>query len=602
VLGVVFLAETLVMVLLPTLARHVSPSFVPVLDATVLILLAAPLLWWLVVRPARHEVLERARQRETEVAALLTAARAVLEVREFSAAARVILAASRNAVGAEAGYIALIHDRGAESDGLYLDGDGRLRRGEPSLAGLFAGLRSGAYQLDRTVYFNQLDRAAWSAILPAVQMATRNVLLAPLKLGERTIGLLGLADKPGGFSDADTRLATGFAELAVVAVKHSQSLAALEARERDLRLAHAGLEHKVQEARALYEFATQVGGLHDLSAILTLAADRARVLLRGDGSAVCLATKCPGKASMRATSGNTTGFCAGEEGGACWDRAEDGPTRHACGALRGAHLAAHVGVPLRHGAEVIGALCVGSSTARVFTPSETDLLCMLATQAAIAIEKTELYDEIRRLTALKERQRISRDIHDGLAQALALLHFRLSLVHKAIKKAHPDMVEGLEEAMSLSRHAYEDTRHSISVLRTDRGTGEGSLIQAVKKYGQDFTREHGIPVEVEAHHAVPLSPASEVQVMRIVQEALANTWRHAQADQLKIRMDGENGLVLTIEDDGCGFDPAAVGGPDRDHFGLQIMRERAEGLGGKLTVASRPGRGTRIVVSLPAGA
>jgi two-component system nitrate/nitrite sensor histidine kinase NarX len=108
-------------------------------------------------------------------------------------------------------------------------------------------------------------------------------------------------------------------------------------------------------------------------------------------------------------------------------------------------------------------------------------------------------------------------------------------------------------------------------------------------------------VEVEARRAALLSPASEVQVMRIVQEALANIWRHAHADHLWIRMDCENGLLLTIEDDGCGFDPTAVGGPDPDHFGLQIMRERAQGLGGKLTVASRPGQGTRVVVSLPVG-
>lgn len=384
----------------------------------------------------------------------------------------------------------------------------------------------------------------------------------------------------------------------------------LQARERDLRAAHDQLEQKVRETQALYRIGTEISGLRELDRILGSVVEKARELLRTEAAAICMFTQEQDELVALATSGLAEAFqsCAlpasrSLPAGRTAVTPED-LTAHIprCTIMQPEFLRAHLAAPLRRGDTTIGMICVCSREPRTFSAAETDLLTGLATQAAIAIENARLYEEVRSLATLEERERIAREMHDGLAQALGLLHMKLRRAEEQSAAAGPSpAADGLREMAAITAGAYEEVRQSIFGLRTMVSRGLG-LIPTLTEYLHEFSAQNGIGVELEVSDGRPihLSPASEVQLVRIIQEALTNIRKHAGAAHAWVRLHRQDPWVqVTIEDDGRGFDPATLASPDRLHFGLQTMRERAEGLGGKLEIDTTPGRGTRVVATLP---
>ncbi len=385
----------------------------------------------------------------------------------------------------------------------------------------------------------------------------------------------------------------------------------LQARERDLGAARDQLEQKVRETQALYRIGTEISSLHQLDRILRSVVEKARELLRSQAAALCLLTPEQDELVALAVSGPTEAFRvspppAGRSGPA--GRTPITPASldshlPRCSVFQPEFLQAHLAAPLRCGDRVIGMICVCGREFRTFTEAERDLLTGLATQAAIAIENVRLYEEVRGLAALEERERIAREMHDGLAQALGLLHLKLRQAQQDAGSARSAAVSNdLREMATITERAYEEVRQSIFGLRTMVSRGLG-LIPTLTEYLHEFSAQHGFAVELEVADGRPihLSPASEVQLVRIIQEALTNVRKHAGASRAWVRLERQETWVrATVEDDGRGFDPATVGSGDRLHFGLRTMRERAEGLGGKLEIDTRPGRGTRILATLPA--
>ncbi|MCZ7664863.1 MAG: histidine kinase [Thermoleophilia bacterium] len=253
-------------------------------------------------------------------------------------------------------------------------------------------------------------------------------------------------------------------------------------------------------------------------------------------------------------------------------------------------------VPLVMDAEVVGALWVGR--AQPFPPSATVVLESLANQAVIAVEHTVMAGRMRSLAIVDERTRIAREMHDGLAQILGFLNLEMQSLEVLVRQNRlEETVAELRNARARILEAHAEVRENILSLRTAL-SGDHGPVSALEDYLREFGAQAGVQVHLVAavDDDVPLSSMAAVQLVRIVQGALANVRLHAQAANLWVEfaLRGED-LTVVIEDDGVGFDPAAV----RADIGLQSMRERTASVGGSLTIDSSLGEGTRLCLRVP---
>lgn len=178
---------------------------------------------------AQHE----ANQHRRELTALLGGARAVLEEKGFAQSARAIFDYCRNLIGATSGYVALLSENGRENEVLFLEAGGLPCEVDPDLPMPIRGLRAEAYRLNKAVYHNAFMNSEWAAFLPKGHVVLKNVMFAPLVLGGKTVGIMGLANKPSDFDDNDARMAAGFGELAAIALENSRQIDQREAVEKE---------------------------------------------------------------------------------------------------------------------------------------------------------------------------------------------------------------------------------------------------------------------------------------------------------------------------------------------------------------------------------
>ena len=202
---------------------------------------------------------------------------------------------------------------------------------------------------------------------------------------------------------------------------------------------------------------------------------------------------------------------------------------------------------------------------------------------------------------VEERARLSRELHDGFAQLVAYMLVRLDTVTGlvAANRSAEAMVE-LERMRSVTDDLYQDVRESISELRTR--VSERGLPATVREYVDAYEDRHGLTVDLKGENVARDLPALiAFQLLRIIQEALANVRKHASAQNAWITFSkpDEGRLQMVIGDDGRGFDPDTVSETPSTSFGLAGMRERVESLGGELTLESQPGLGTQVIVAIP---
>ncbi len=162
--------------------------------------------------------------RGEELKALMKGAKAVLESKGFQEAARSIFDHCKRLIGAASGYVALLNDTGQENEVLFLDSGGLPCDVNPELPMPIRGLRAEAYLENKAVYHNDFMRSPWARYMPKGHVVLNNVMFAPLVIGGKTVGIIGLANKPGDFDQNDAMLATGFGELAAIALQNSRDL------------------------------------------------------------------------------------------------------------------------------------------------------------------------------------------------------------------------------------------------------------------------------------------------------------------------------------------------------------------------------------------
>ncbi len=240
-----------------------------------------------------------------------------------------------------------------------------------------------------------------------------------------------------------------------------------------------------------------------------------------------------------------------------------------------------------------------------FTQEEEEFLQTVSHLTAVAFENAQLYEDIAHMAVLEERDRLGREIHDGLAQTLGYLNLRLRTASDRTAVGDTEKTAAiLQETRQVVRDAYEEVRCAIFDLRIDVVRSELEFLPALEEYLYEF----GLQGHLETTFKAPencdlyLSSATEVQLVRIMQEALANVRKHAGASRVFVRMEPNgNHCRVIIEDDGHGFllQKSGQNGDGRPHFGLQTMRERAESIGGQFSIESTPDKGTRVTVKLP---
>jgi len=235
-----------------------------------------------------------------------------------------------------------------------------------------------------------------------------------------------------------------------------------------------------------------------------------------------------------------------------------------------------------------------------------DLLISVGRHLGLAMEKARLEGEARRLAIMEERNIIGNELHDSLAQSLIGMRLQLKLLGESLDRK--DFGAAQYEASRLRRamtQANADLRELLTNYRLK--IDDAGLVPTLASLVERFGRETGIAVFFQNEcGSLALTPAQEIQVFFIIQEALTNIRKHSEARNVRIMLNNEDDLyTVLIEDDGLGMTDAEGDLPG-GHAGLAIMRERTERLQGQIVIESEPGEGTRIVLMFtappPAGA
>ncbi len=202
---------------------------------------------------------------------------------------------------------------------------------------------------------------------------------------------------------------------------------------------------------------------------------------------------------------------------------------------------------------------------------------------------------LEQLTVSRERNRLARELHDTLAHSLTALSVSLETVKAYFDIDREKSRELLETSLETTRKGASETRRALKSLRSsdleDLGLG-----LAIQRTAESAAARLNLNLEIDLPNPMPsLSPSIEQTIHRIVQEAVENVARHSQATKLSVRLKSNGHTILTVEDNGTGFDTSKE---TTGHFGLVGMRERAELAGGSLSIDSKNGRGTRVMLTI----
>ncbi|CAM3522194.1 GAF domain-containing sensor histidine kinase [Stackebrandtia soli] len=259
-------------------------------------------------------------------------------------------------------------------------------------------------------------------------------------------------------------------------------------------------------------------------------------------------------------------------------------------------LAGFLGVPIRDGDAVVGIIFVANTPGHgEFSADDERVLTLFAAHAAIAMANATLHERSMRLSVVEERTRLARELHDAVSQKLFSLRLTARAAASLVQVDPRGALDQLDQVERLAADAAAELRSVIVELRPAELELHG-LAATIRAHVELVGRLHSIRTEVEATDDPAVDAASEVEVLRMVQEAVHNAVRHARPSLITVSL-GRCGdeVVVVVTDDGAGFDATEAGSRG---LGLQTMRERAEALGGRLSIESGPeGSTVRVVIA-----
>jgi signal transduction histidine kinase len=255
-----------------------------------------------------------------------------------------------------------------------------------------------------------------------------------------------------------------------------------------------------------------------------------------------------------------------------------------------------LGVPIREGGRVIGFIFAACKRAAGgFTERDERMLSLFAAHAAIALTNARLYERGRELSVLEERARLARDLHDAVSQKLFSVRAKARAAAMLVPRDPARAAAEIDSVAALAGEAHAELRAVIDGLAPPDLAASG-LAGSVRGYAVLAGRTYGKTVRVEASELPELDGLRETVLYRVAQEAVSNALRHSGSQDVWVRLSArQRAVVLEVGDHGTGFDPAGPHGG----VGLSSMRERADSVGGRLTIKSGPGGPTTIRLSVP---
>lgn len=379
------------------------------------------------------------------------------------------------------------------------------------------------------------------------------------------------------------------------------------------------VEERTRELSTLLEISHNVASTIELKPLLSLILDQLKsavdyttctILTRADEQFVLVDKRgpdpvrqaWPGNVSISAM-GAIWELLARQEPVIVSDIAAQTPLAEAARAWLGTYLAGNLStlrswllLPLVLKEQVVGILTISFRAPDYYTARHAALAMTIANQAAVAIENARLYEQAQEVAALEERQRLARELHDSVSQALYGIALGAHTARALLTRNPDKTAEPLDYVLSQAEAALIEMRALIFELRPETLANEG-LIAALARQATALRARHGLTVWEELDDEPNISLKIKQELYRISQEALHNITKHAHAQHVYLQLSvNAHGLVLQIQDDGIGFETTQT---FPGHLGLRSIHERVARLGGQVDIQSAPGQGTALRVQLP---
>jgi two-component system nitrate/nitrite sensor histidine kinase NarX len=434
------------------------------------------------------------------------------------------------------------------------------------------------------------------------------LLVRPVKRLNDGLQSMGKADfsvrLPVSGGDELSELAQGFNQMAE---KLQDTYATLE--QRIAEKTHR-VEVKNRELGTLYEIAAFLNSSTAAEPLCDSVLERMIALFGASGGVIRLTDPKGEQLKVVAARGVSEHFLAEETYLAvgscvCGEVARDGiavssdftvptprPLLHACSRDNFRSIAA---IPIRSKQSMLGLLNLFFETTRILPPGEVRLLESVGLHLGTAIENQRLIAREKEMAISEERNLLAQELHDSIAQSLAFLNIQVQLLHQDLSDQKvANAIEVVEQIREGVQESYDDVRELLVHFRTrlDHADLDVAIGSALEKF------EGQVGISTHYNRVGPnldLPPESVLQVLHILQESLSNIRKHSKATKVEVELVSEGECRLIVKDNGRGFDPESSAGDT--HVGIRIMRERAHRMGGKLTLESASGQGTRVCLS-----
>jgi nitrate/nitrite-specific signal transduction histidine kinase len=270
---------------------------------------------------------------------------------------------------------------------------------------------------------------------------------------------------------------------------------------------------------------------------------------------------------------------------------------------KGAGIKSVLGIPLLIKEQALGVALILSKEEDFVSAKQLELVEGITNVVSNALGNAMLLKKLQRLTILEERTRLAREIHDDLAQALGVLTMKIRTISDLLEIGDTQQAQaGIKETIQIGENAYSASRESLFNLNSTRQITV-RFLPWLRKYLADYQLYFGMKttLNVGDESAASFSKEIEDQISWIITEALSNIRKHAKASNIIIRCESDPEVSrITVEDDGSGFEPDKVLLDEGElHYGLQIMRERAQSFGGSITINALPEAGTTVIITIP---